>query len=194
LDDTLQMDAPFSAELIDSLFPDCATSVRVALAKLGCPREALSRIHDLIAGVCCELEVMCVENNGGEGDRVESASDVNNTAYFDAMGVTPEPKVLHLSETLSLMHERWQKLNKDFKNKKTGMYDLTKVPDVYDMVRYDVLHNSHIGLSGIEELLALARDFADVVVPQEYGITKEEKISIGSKMCSKFKSLVDSFH
>ena len=62
-------------------------------------------------------------------------------------------------------------------------YDLTKVPDVYDMVRYDVLHNSHVGLTGIEELLRLARDFADVVVPQEYGISREEKVSIGYKMC-----------
>ena len=38
---------------------------------------------------------------------------------------------LYLNETFSLMLDRWEKLNKDFLNAVTGIYDLTKVPDVY---------------------------------------------------------------
>ena len=42
--------------------------------------------------------------------------------------------MLYLSETFELMLDRWQKLYKDFYAKKEGRYDLTKVPDLYDMV------------------------------------------------------------
>ena len=28
-----------------------------------------------------------------------------------------------------------------------GRFDLTKVPDIYDMIRFDVLHNSHLEVS-----------------------------------------------
>ena len=63
------------------------------------------------------------------------------------------------------------------------MYDLTKVPDVYDMIRYDVLHNSHLNLEGMNELFHLSMAFADCVVPQEYGIHETDKRTIGSKLC-----------
>ena len=91
---------------------------------------------------------------------------------------------LYLNETFDLMLGRWEKLNKDFKDKVTDRYDLTKVPDVYDMIRYDVLHNSHVPLNGIEELFHLSMAFADCVVPQEYGIHEVDKRFIGAKMCS----------
>jgi len=94
-----------------------------------------------------------------------------------------EADKLYAAETFDLMYERWRKLDKDFRKKDTGMYDLTKVPDIYDMVRYDVLHNSHIKLEGMEELNRLSMNIADCVVPQEYGIDKTDKRIIGSKTC-----------
>eukprot|EP01040_Poterioochromonas_malhamensis_P002256 gene2256-2398_t len=93
------------------------------------------------------------------------------------------PPRLYNSETYELMLERWEKLHKDFYSNKTNQFDLTKVPDVYDMIRYDILHNSHLQLSGMEELYRLAADFETCVVPQEYGIDREDKRYIGSKMC-----------
>ena len=90
---------------------------------------------------------------------------------------------LYLSETFELMLDRWQKLYKDFYDKKGGRYDLTKVPDLYDMVRYDALHNTHLDLDGMAELYDLAGHFENSVVPQEYGIDREDKRRIGSKMC-----------
>lgn len=90
---------------------------------------------------------------------------------------------LYLNETFSLMLDRWEKLNKDFFSTKTSQYDLTKVPDVYDMIRYDVLHNSHVDLDGMEELYRLAAALENSIVPQEYGKDGPEKRVIGSKVC-----------
>ena len=64
------------------------------------------------------------------------------------------------------------------------MFDLSRVPDVHDNARFDMLHNPHLGLTKtLEKLYTLAKLMADCVVPQEYGTTIAEKISIGNKMC-----------
>lgn len=52
------------------------------------------------------------------------------------------------------------------------------------MIRYDILHNSHLNLDGMNELFYLAMSFADCVVPQEYGIHEGDKRVIGSKLCN----------
>ena len=60
-------------------------------------------------------------------------------------------QVLYHNETLSLMHTRWSKLYKDFKikNKKADKdgnfikdkFDLSKVPDIYDCIKYSAFQN-----------------------------------------------------
>lgn len=92
---------------------------------------------------------------------------------------------LYLSETFSLMSDRWEKLRKDFFSPKTQKFDLTKVPDIYDMIRFDVLHNSHLELDGLHELFELSSAFENSVVPQEYGTDRDDKRRIGSKMCKQ---------
>jgi inositol hexakisphosphate/diphosphoinositol-pentakisphosphate kinase len=189
LDEVLQRDTEITPSLVGDMFPRCDSSVSSAFTRIGNPRHALERMHELIGGICSDLEHLSADFEAeASQDRTESNASEEPPL---ASAVEGAPKGLYLNETFSLMLDRWEKLNKDFKNKKTGMYDLTKVPDVYDMVRYDVLHNAHIGLAGIEELLTLARDFADVVVPQEYGISKEEKIAIGAKMCGESSKLIN---
>ena len=48
------------------------------------------------------------------------------------------------------------------------------------------MHNPHLGLTTtLNNLYEMAKNFADCVVPQEYGTTLAEKRSIGSKMCHK---------
>jgi inositol hexakisphosphate/diphosphoinositol-pentakisphosphate kinase len=105
---------------------------------------------------------------------------------------SPSQDKLYNNETFELMLERWGKLHKDFYSNKMNMFDLTKVPDVYDMIRYDILHNSHLQLSGMEELYRLAADFDRCVVPQEYGIDREDKRYIGSKMCGALMEKIKS--
>lgn len=45
-------------------------------------------------------------------------------------------------------------------------FDISKVPDIYDILKYYRLHNSTLNLSGINEVYPLCKALADLVVPQ----------------------------
>ncbi|XP_065883522.1 inositol hexakisphosphate and diphosphoinositol-pentakisphosphate kinase 2-like isoform X2 [Dysidea avara] len=89
---------------------------------------------------------------------------------------------LYFSESLKLMLARWKKLEKDFKCK-DGKFDISKIPDIYDCIKYDMLHNSHLGLKVAYDLYMQSVYLADLVMPQEYGITSDEKIEIAGTIC-----------
>ncbi|XP_029766587.1 inositol hexakisphosphate and diphosphoinositol-pentakisphosphate kinase 1 isoform X6 [Terrapene carolina triunguis] len=89
---------------------------------------------------------------------------------------------LYHSETLELMLQRWSKLERDFRMK-NGRYDISKIPDIYDCIKYDVQHNCTLKLEGTAELFKLSKALADVIIPQEYGINKEEKLEIAIGFC-----------
>jgi len=72
---------------------------------------------------------------------------------------------LYHGESWDLMARRWGKLEKDFRSK--GNFDISKVPDIYDCIKYDIQHNFHaIGFHQSEELYKNAKCLADVVIPQ----------------------------
>jgi len=86
---------------------------------------------------------------------------------------------------------RWHKLEKDFYNRRKDKYDLSKIPDISDSVKYDLLHNSYIlqlKPANLLKVYKLSKHLADIVVPQEYGITAAEKKRIGSRVA---KSLIE---
>ncbi|XP_061533836.1 inositol hexakisphosphate and diphosphoinositol-pentakisphosphate kinase 1 isoform X4 [Phycodurus eques] len=89
---------------------------------------------------------------------------------------------LYHSETLELMLQRWSKLERDFRMK-SGRYDISKIPDIYDCIKYDTQHNSSLDLDDTLELFRLSRALADIVIPQEYGISKAEKLDIAQAYC-----------
>lgn len=99
---------------------------------------------------------------------------------------------LYMGETISLMFERWDKIYRDFYSAKTGKYDLSKIPDVHDCIKYDMLHNSHVCKRYGQELRDLAEAFANCYVPQEYGMEIAEKQSIGIRvsqaLCAKIRA------
>jgi inositol hexakisphosphate/diphosphoinositol-pentakisphosphate kinase len=155
-------DKALSDATIESICPAGQSSVRGGLQRLENPPARLRHMHTLVGQLCEHLQ--------------QFADSETNGATVPS---------LYLDETFELAHDRWQILNKDFWVKKTGAYDLSKVPDVYDMIRFDVQHNFNVLAlySGTQELLRLSRDFADCVVPQEYGIDEADKRHIGSIMC-----------
>ena len=64
------------------------------------------------------------------------------------------------------MIRRWNKLLKDFKMK-TGLYDISKIPDIYDCTKYDLQHNNNsLNFEDIETLHNLSKAMADIVIPQ----------------------------
>lgn len=72
---------------------------------------------------------------------------------------------LYHSETLEVMLQRWSKLERDFRMK-NGRYDISKIPDIYDCIKYDTQHNASLGLEETLELFRLSRALADIIIPQ----------------------------
>jgi len=74
------------------------------------------------------------------------------------------------------MVRRWAKLEKDFLTK-SGVFDISKIPDIYDCIKYDLLHNKSIlQLDQAEEMYTYAKNLADVVIPQVRSLFKAEKL------------------
>ncbi|KAM1009576.1 hypothetical protein FF1_044994 [Malus domestica] len=97
------------------------------------------------------------------------------------------------SEGFLLMYARWRKLAKDLYNERKERFDLTQIPDVYDSCKYDLLHNAHLNLEGLDELFKIAQLLADGVIPNEYGINPTQKLNIGSKIARRLlgKIMID---
>ncbi|KAL0285500.1 UNVERIFIED_CONTAM: Inositol hexakisphosphate and diphosphoinositol-pentakisphosphate kinase VIP2 [Sesamum angustifolium] len=97
------------------------------------------------------------------------------------------------SEGFLLMFARWRKLERDLYNERKGRFDVTQIPDVYDSCKYDLLHNAHLNLEGLDELFKVAQLLADGVIPNEYGINPWQKLKIGSKIARRLlgKILID---
>jgi inositol hexakisphosphate/diphosphoinositol-pentakisphosphate kinase len=98
------------------------------------------------------------------------------SVYFDGLSKDKPCS----GESFMLMYDRWKTLGSSFY--KHGKFNASKIPDIYDSVKYDTLHNSHLGLPGFLELYSVAKRLADVVIPNEYGITPEGKYQIASKV------------
>ena len=77
----------------------------------------------------------------------------------------PDAK-LYAGETWDLLERRWSKLDKDLLSK-DGFFNISKLPDIYDTIKYDLLHNQPTMKSQVsEELYAYAKSMADIVIPQ----------------------------
>jgi len=105
-----------------------------------------------------------------------STRNRSGSVYFDGLAKDKPCS----GESFMLMHDRWKTLGSSFY--KHGKFNASKIPDIYDSVKYDTLHNSHLGLPGFKELYGVAKLLADVVIPNEYGITPEGKYQIASKV------------
>jgi len=163
LNTALQVDAELTLEDISALSPAGNNSVRKALCDLGNPRRILLRMYTLIKELVEQLR----------------------TVSRDVMSGTILAPNLYMAETPLLMLDRWEKLLDDFYILKKGTFDLTKVPECHDMIRYDLEHNAQrLPLRRMKELYNYSKTFSDAYTAQEYGMTIEAKRIIGAKMCS----------
>ena len=82
-------------------------------------------------------------------------------------------------EKVVLIYKRYVKLYKDFYDNKKQKFDISKIPDIYDNIKYDLIHNKQIIGETAFDLYKIVNNLADFVMPLEYGIKIEDKIKIG---------------
>ncbi|KAM6942936.1 LOW QUALITY PROTEIN: inositol hexakisphosphate and diphosphoinositol-pentakisphosphate kinase 2 [Xenentodon cancila] len=157
LHEILQRDREFTEEDYDRLAPTCSASLVNSMKIVKNPVATCDEVYALIQSLTSQIR-----------KRMEDPKSADLQLYH--------------SETLELMLQRWSKLERDFRMK-NGRYDISKIPDIYDCVKYDVIHNATLGLEDTLELFRLSRALADVVIPQEYGINKVEKLDIAYAYC-----------
>ncbi|XP_033485176.2 inositol hexakisphosphate and diphosphoinositol-pentakisphosphate kinase 2 isoform X20 [Epinephelus lanceolatus] len=157
LHEILQRDRDFIDDDYDKLAPTCSASLVNSMKIVQNPVATCDQVYALIQSLTSQIR-----------KRMEDPKSADLQLYH--------------SETLELMLQRWSKLERDFRMK-NGRYDISKIPDIYDCVKYDVIHNATLGLEDTLELFRLSRALADVVIPQEYGINKVEKLDIAYAYC-----------
>ncbi|XP_026233508.1 inositol hexakisphosphate and diphosphoinositol-pentakisphosphate kinase 2 isoform X4 [Anabas testudineus] len=157
LHEILQKDRDFIEEDYDRLAPTCSTSLVSSMKIVQNPVATCDQVYALIQSLTSQIR-----------KRMEDPKSADLQLYH--------------SETLELMLQRWSKLERDFRMK-NGRYDISKIPDIYDCVKYDVIHNATLGLEDTLDLFRLSRALADIVIPQEYGISKVEKLDIAYAYC-----------
>ena len=81
-----------------------------------------------------------------------------------------------------MIYKRYVKLYKDFYDRDKNKFNISKIPDIYDNIKYDIIHNKNLINSSGYQLFDIVSLLANFVMPLEYGITKEQKINIGLKI------------
>ncbi|XP_041574301.1 inositol hexakisphosphate and diphosphoinositol-pentakisphosphate kinase 1 isoform X8 [Taeniopygia guttata] len=157
LHEIMQKDAEFCEEDFEKLAPTGSASLLNSMTFIQNPVEVCNQVFTLIENLTSQIR-----------KRLEDPKSADLQLYH--------------SETLELMLQRWSKLERDFRMK-NGRYDISKIPDIYDCIKYDVQHNCALKLEGTTELFKLSKALADVIIPQEYGINKEEKLEIAIGFC-----------
>ncbi|XP_051564850.1 inositol hexakisphosphate and diphosphoinositol-pentakisphosphate kinase 1-like isoform X8 [Myxocyprinus asiaticus] len=157
LHEIMQKDEAFTEEDFDRLAPTCSSSLVNSMNAVENPVSTCDKVYTLIQSLTSQIR-----------KRLEDPKSADLQLYH--------------SETLEMMLQRWSKLERDFRMK-SGRYDISKIPDIYDCVKYDVQHNSSLGLEDTVELFKLSRALADIIIPQEYGINKVEKLDIAYAYC-----------
>nr|XP_023652184.1 inositol hexakisphosphate and diphosphoinositol-pentakisphosphate kinase 2 isoform X11 [Paramormyrops kingsleyae] len=158
LHEILQRDRDFTAEDYDKLAPTSSVSLVKSMQMIKNPVKTCDKVYSLIQSLTLQIR-----------QRMEDPKSADIQLYH--------------SETLELMLRRWAKLEKDFKMK-NGRYNISKIPDIYDCIKYDVQHNSSLKLDNTMEIYRLSKALADIVIPQEYGISQPEKLDIAKGYCT----------
>ncbi|XP_061898668.1 inositol hexakisphosphate and diphosphoinositol-pentakisphosphate kinase 1-like isoform X1 [Entelurus aequoreus] len=157
LHEIMQKDMEFSQDDYQKLAPTGSPSLVNSMKIIQNPVKTCDKVYTLIQNLTSQIR-----------KRLEDPKSSDLQLYH--------------SETLELMLQRWSKLERDFRMK-SGRYDISKIPDIYDCIKYDSQHNASLGLEETLELFRLSRALADIIIPQEYGISKAEKLDIAQAYC-----------
>ena len=117
--------------------------------------------------------------NPTENSLKNNQKNINNVNKYDCE-----------DEKIILIYKRYVKLFMDFYDVKENKFDISKIPDIYDNIKYDIVHNKSIIGDTAIELYQLIANLAEFVMPLEYGIKIDEKINIGIKFIKPLLSKI----
>ncbi|KAE9415420.1 hypothetical protein Angca_004264, partial [Angiostrongylus cantonensis] len=163
LHQALQVDRDWTPEDYQALNPDGLRSINNAMEFIKNPKKMCHEIAGYVEQMCNIIK----DNKHSKPHRT-----------------------LYLNETWDLAERRWGKELREFRREnKVGdvEYDISKIPDIYDNIKYDMEHNPDLCVNNegeFERMYLCVKNMADIVVPQEYGIRKENKICVAQRVCT----------
>lgn len=153
------------------------------------PYTTCEKIHNYSLKILELVKKLANESRSSETKNTDDIAKDDET-------ITSKYK-LYKNESWELMVRRWAKLVKDFRMK-DNKWDISKIPDIYDCIKYDLQHNhKHFQAENetADQLYASAKALADIIIPQEYGITKDEKLQISQCICTPLmKKILSDLH
>lgn len=126
-------DAP-EEDLEQLVGPKELTSLREALKTMGNPRKTLEQIHTIMGQLIQQLEEMLGAMGSGDEKRIEGGEGLRGDNEED---VALSGVKLYKGETLLELTERWRFIYDRLYNVETDQFDLSRIPDVHDNVRFE---------------------------------------------------------
>ncbi|BFZ18674.1 hypothetical protein BsWGS_21714 [Bradybaena similaris] len=159
LKDIFNQDKEFTEDDYQKLAATNSISLVNAMQFVKNPYQMCTRVHEMIREITARIRCLKMELKS------------RDLSLFNG-------------ESWELLIRRWSKLEKDF-YLKNERFDISKIPDIYDCIKYDLQHNQKtLQFKRAQELFMCSKALADIIVPQEYGITKEERLHIGQSYCT----------
>ena len=154
----LKQDRKFIEDDYAALNPSGCTAIKLAMMSTDNPVAACEEMHRCIK----DLNVAIREKTASSGlDRTSHfllgtiffcnlvfssknrvfVSGIKRTEYVNvAFPFTCIVPTLYTGESWELLQRRWGKLEKDFRIRDSAEFDITKLPDIYDCIRYGFLN------------------------------------------------------
>jgi inositol hexakisphosphate/diphosphoinositol-pentakisphosphate kinase len=114
--------------------PKELSALRSALRNVGNPRKTLFAIHRTMGDLLVELDEMQGAMGSGDELRIEGGEGLRGAEDDD---VALSGVKLYKGETLLELTERWRFIHVRLYDAETDRFDLSRIPDVHDNVRFE---------------------------------------------------------
>jgi inositol hexakisphosphate/diphosphoinositol-pentakisphosphate kinase len=122
------------AEREELVGPASSVSLHEGLRKVGNPRKTLFNIHETIGELLLQLDEMLGVMASGDENRIEGGEGLKGE---DDHEMALSGVKLYKGETLLELTERWRYLYGRLYDEEKDLFDLSRVPDVHDNVRFE---------------------------------------------------------
>lgn len=153
-------------------------------------RSELGELYEKVCAVCRELEAMdfaavatvdCCQSAAA----ASVLSPPKSRKASEELVEADEPTIICCSTSRPvLVLSRWQKLRDELWDTKRRKWNISKVPEIYDAINYDLIHLHSLARS-FSSLYDVAKPLNDKIVPGEYGYDSSSRIKIGKAVCSR---------